>query len=671
MNYKNNYYILMVLLTTSLLFLIISFYFFQILMILFSLFFIIITIIMIFFMNIINQKKNEKITGLQSKCFFISEVSKNIAKELEYALIVADKDFNIVEISSNFKDIFCIKDDVNIKINQFIQENIKNSDSFNKKIELLQKGNILEKCSMELILKNNKIIKMSIFYINNSAAIKKEEYIFLFKDFTEERKSFTNFEILISNIDEMTAIYDIEMKVIKYNAAYRKFFMDFEEIEIHARISILEYLVDDKYLFWKEIFEKGLNGEKVSREVKYFSKFEKKVLEISIDVTSIYNSSTEITGFIINMKDISHIKSMELEIANLRGEIGKNIEDKEIFFDNLNSEIRTPMNNIINGIELINERSEKEREIIEIIKNSGDTLLNVLNDMSDYLKIGNENTKLKKEMFDIEKAVLDVCQDVKNQNKLEDLNIKVNSLNIINRDIYGDFIKFQKIIKSIINNIVKIFGSNQISIEIKEIETKENSAEFEIEIINEKINEFEYGKSISLLIAEKMIVAMNGKILFQGNIKDKTKFCFKIKFEKFQKSIRANSRVSFDKLKNKKVLIVEDNRMNQIVMEKLLKMVKIETDLAENGSIAFDKYRTMNYDLILMDIQMPVMNGYETSKSIRKYEKENGGRIPIIALTAYAMQSDKDKCIDAGMDDYMSKPVIKNELFEMLEKYIR
>lgn len=129
--------------------------------------------------------------------------------------------------------------------------------------------------------------------------------------------------------------------------------------------------------------------------------------------------------------------------------------------------------------------------------------------------------------------------------------------------------------------------------------------------------------------------------------------------------------LQFSNLNDKKVLIVEDNRMNQVVMQKLLKIVKINSEIAENGEIALEKYKNNEYDLILMDIQMPIMNGYETAKNIREYEKKNNKQVPIIALTAYAMQSDREKCIDAGMDDYMSKPVIKNELFEMLEKYIK
>lgn len=680
MNYKNNCHILIALLSAALISMLLSFYFIKTAMILITVFFILSAVVFTLFMNNISQKKIEKIKEMQNKYIFISELSKSILNELEYALVVADKELNIIEISSNFNDIFCINDNDNVNLNYFIQKNIKNNESFNKKMEILKNGNFIEKCSMELILKNNKIIKMVVFYINNPAAIKEEEYIFLFKDCTEERKNSTNFEILISNIDEMTAIYDSEMRVVKYNAAYKKFFIDFEEVEVYFKLNFLEQLTGDKYIFWKEIFERGLNGEKVSKEIKYFNNSGEKSSEINIEVTSIYNSSSEITGFIVSIKDINKIKYMESEIIKLREEIGKNIGEKEIFFDNLNSEIRTPLNNIINGIELINinENSNKESELIEILKSSGESLLTLLNDMSDYLKIGNESNILKKELFDIEKTLSAVIKEFKENNKLLPLNIKLNILNVANREIYGDSIKLKNIINTILNNISKLFYTEQISINIKENDSLDNKAEFEIVIINEssnKTNDFEHEKNITegigVLIAEKTILSMNGKILFKENRKNRGKYGFSIYFEKSEEKPVVNSKTSFAKLKNKKVLIVEDNRMNQIVMEKLLKIVKIETDLAENGFIAFEKYKKNYYDLILMDIQMPIMNGYELSKKIREYEKELKRKIPIIALTAYAMQSDREKCLDAGMDDYMSKPVIKNELFEMIEKYIK
>ena len=96
-------------------------------------------------------------------------------------------------------------------------------------------------------MENNSIIKTFIFYINNSSALRNKEYVFLFKDHTEERKSSTNFEILINNIDEMVAIYNYELKIIKYNAAYRKFFLDFEEVEVYSKMNILENIFLLKY----------------------------------------------------------------------------------------------------------------------------------------------------------------------------------------------------------------------------------------------------------------------------------------------------------------------------------------------------------------------------------------------------------------------------------------
>ena len=105
-------------------------------------------------------------------------------------------------------------------------------------------------------------------------------------------------------------------------------------------------------------------------------------------------------------------------------------------------------------------------------------------------------------------------------------------------------------------------------------------------------------------------------------------------------------------------------------MQKLLKMVKTYSEIAENGEEAVSKYLNQSYDVILMDIQMPVLNGYEAAKKIREHEKISKKRVPIIALTAYAMQSDREKCLEAGMDDYLSKPFNNSQMQSMLERWL-
>ncbi len=140
MNYKNNCHILIALLSAALISMLLFFYFIKTAMILITVFFIIGAIVFTLFMNNISQKKIEKIKEMQNKYIFISELSKSILNELEYALVVADKELNIIEISSNFNDIFCVNDNVNVNLNYIIKKNIKNNESFNKKMEILLKN---------------------------------------------------------------------------------------------------------------------------------------------------------------------------------------------------------------------------------------------------------------------------------------------------------------------------------------------------------------------------------------------------------------------------------------------------------------------------------------------------------------------------------------------------
>lgn len=625
----------------------------------------------------VEKSKAEILTDVENRYKFINSVNRKIINNLDYALVVTTIDFEVIQNNDKFFSIFNLEKLPEEPLNLFLKKISKNIENFEKKTSLLKNKNPLEESSVELILKDNSIIKTNIFYINNEAAAVKEEFVFLFKDYTDERKSSTNFEILVNNIDEMVAIFDVEMKIVKYNAAFRKFFYDFENIEVYFKANILENMDEDKAIFWEENFGKGLRGEKVFKKIEYISKDKNKKIELNIDITSIYNSSVEVTGFILSIDDITNIKNLEKEIELVRNELRKTKKIKEKLIYNLSSEIRTPLNNIISGIELINgnKTSKKESEISDIIQNSGKDLLKVLNDISDYLKIESEMPKLKKEIFDIESEILSVFSEFETNLKENSINFKLNSLNIINSEILGDKVKFEQIINNVLKWIIDITNSKELEIIIEENINQDIKVEYYIfvkptDVLIEN-NKYKNSDTISILIAEKYIEAMNGKIFSKEDKNIQSGYKFSVFFDKITMKTEKKIGLQFSNLNDKKVLIVEDNRMNQVVMQKLLKIVKINSEIAENGEIALEKYKNNEYDLILMDIQMPIMNGYETAKNIREYEKKNNKQVPIIALTAYAMQSDREKCIDAGMDDYMSKPVIKNELFEMLEKYIK
>lgn len=622
------------------------------------------------------KNKAELLTSVENRYKFINSVNRKVINNLDYALVLTTIDFRVIQYNDKFLSIFNLEKLPEEPLDIFFKKIAKNSENFEKKTSLLKNKSQLEESSVELILKNNSIIKTNIFYINNDAATVKEEFVFLFRDYTDERKSSTNFEILVNNIDEMVAIFDTEMKIVKYNAAFRKFFYDFENIEVYFKANILENMDGDKESFWRENFLKGLRGEKVFKKVEYISKDGDKKIEINIDITSIFNSSVEVTGFILSIDDISNIKNLEKELELVRNELRKTKKIKEKLIYKLSSEIRTPLNNIISGIDLIEENKtlKKESEISNIILNSGKDLLKVLSDVSDYLKIESEMPKLKKEIFDIESEILSVFSEFKSYLKGNCVNFKLNTLNIINREISGDRVKFKQIINNILKWIIEITNSKELEIVIEENNNQDIKAEYYISVkptdilIENAI--YKNSDTISIFIAEKYIEAMNGKIFYKEENNNQDGYKFTVFFDKITIKPVKKIGIQFSNLADKKVLIVEDNIMNQVVMQKLLKIVKIYSEIAENGEIALEKYKNNEYDLILMDIQMPIMNGYETAKNIREYEKKNNKHIPIIALTAYAMQSDREKCIDAGMDDYMSKPVIKNELFETIEKYI-
>lgn len=366
----------------------------------------------------------------------------------------------------------------------------------------------------------------------------------------------------------------------------------------------------------------------------------------------------------------------------------------EEFIAKLSHQIRTPLNNIMVISNILSSTSldEKQKDMMDTILASTNNLVNVLNSMVETSNVDTRDSSEFNINFNLQSTINNTLKLFTSQS-FNNINFNLKIDENLPKDFFGDPVKIKQIFLNIIENIIKNKSSNKLIIDIKVGKSKDlqDSTELFFEIksnkplmlpINENHSQFIvnettftsastqiYIELLGLNVTQKLIESKGGKLSISlssdnavfnfpytlikaaGDIEEKTV----IEQADEQKEKKSSLQAPVQ-LENANVLLVEDNLINQkIVVLSLKKMVK-SIDIASNGKEALDKFGTSKYDIILMDIQMPIMNGIVSTKKIREIEASTTSHTPIIAITANALLGDKEECIEAGMDDYISKP---------------
>jgi len=393
------------------------------------------------------------------------------------------------------------------------------------------------------------------------------------------------------------------------------------------------------------------------------------------------------------MMDITEQKriSEELTNAKLHAEVAMN--SKQQFLSNMSHEIRTPMNSIVGFTKILlkTNLNDIQKEYLHAIKTSSEVLIVLINDILDLAKVDAGKMVFEKRNFKLDESMSTIIHLFEHKTQEKNLKLIKEYNNKIPLILKGDSSRLHQIMLNLISNAIKFTneGSIKVSVDLLDEDDEKVTIEFSVKdtgigIPENKIdtifNNFEQGSvftscvyggtGLGLAISKQLVELQGGNISVKSDLGKGSIFSFILNFEKTSDAFEIESdNVEFvTDIKNLYVLIVEDVKLNQLLLKTILNDYGFKYDVADNGLIAIDKLQSNTYDIILMDLMMPEMNGLEATEYIRN---KMDSKIPIIALTADVTTVDVEKCKAYGMNDYISKPIDEKLLLNKIVSLVK
>jgi len=397
-------------------------------------------------------------------------------------------------------------------------------------------------------------------------------------------------------------------------------------------------------------------------------------------------------------ENLAYLVRINKELAEAKRVAEASVQIKQDFMANMSHEIRTPMNAILGFTNLVlkSELNDEQRSSLQSVKISGENLIVIINDILDFSKIEAGKMAIEAAEFDLNSLLNELVKLQKPSANDKGIELLLDVQPAVPQWLVGDSVRMNQILLNLVSNAIKFTAQGKVEIGVKVLEDLDKDVLLEFNVRDSGIgipsdkleNIFESftqakgdttrkygGTGLGLTIVKKIVALMNGEIKVESELDRGSNFIVRVRLPKGltkgknAASIDENQEIVLGRLN---ILLAEDNELNQILARRVLNNFGCDVELAENGKIALEKLRNNIYDIVLMDIMMPEMDGLEATKIIRNEFPDSKKNIPILAMTAFIFnESDDNKYLEAGMDDYILKPFNPDKLKQKIAKLVQ